>query len=85
MSERMTVEEIYAIVDSGNHLTFDYLVMCFVASFISAAGLVSDSSTIGFANDGFYELNCCLDTVSSGRLHACQPDHGTDSGHLLRP
>jgi uncharacterized hydrophobic protein (TIGR00271 family) len=46
VDDRMTVEEIYAIIDSQNHLTFDYIIMLFVASCIAAAGLVGDSSTI---------------------------------------
>ena len=35
MTDRMAVEEIYESVDSQCHLTFDYLLFCFVAAMIS--------------------------------------------------
>lgn len=44
MSDRMTAEEIFESIDSGSHLTFDYIAMVFVASVIAAVGLISDSS-----------------------------------------
>ncbi len=40
----MTVEEIYNIVDSQLHLTFDYLVYTVLASVIAAVGLATDSA-----------------------------------------
>lgn len=43
-TERQTIEEIYEIVDSGTHMTFDYLAFTFVAAIISAVGLITDSS-----------------------------------------
>ena len=43
-SDRMTTEEIFESIDSGSHLTFDYLAMVFVASLIAAVGLLTDSS-----------------------------------------
>jgi uncharacterized hydrophobic protein (TIGR00341 family) len=42
--DRMTVEEIYNIVDSQLHLTFDYLVYTVLASIIAAVGLATDSA-----------------------------------------
>eukprot|EP00466_Bigelowiella_natans_P013634 jgi/Bigna1/141504/aug1.63_g16212 len=43
-TERQTIEEIYEVVDSAIHLTFDYLAFTFVAAIISAVGLLTDSS-----------------------------------------
>ena len=43
-ADRMSIEEIFYSVDSGSHLTFDYLAMVVVAGSIAAAGLLSDSS-----------------------------------------
>ena len=40
----MAVEEIYEAVDSQSHLTFDYLLFCFVAAMISGVGLITESS-----------------------------------------
>lgn len=44
LSDRMTVEEIYEIIDGQSHLTFDYLAMICVAALIAAVGLITDSS-----------------------------------------
>ena len=44
VTDRMAVEEIYESVDSQCHLTFDYLLFCFVAAMISGVGLIQDSS-----------------------------------------
>jgi uncharacterized hydrophobic protein (TIGR00271 family) len=44
MSDRMTTEEIFESIDAQSHLTFDYILMTFVASLIAAVGLLTDSS-----------------------------------------
>tara|TARA_A100001015_G_scaffold240617_1_gene274418 strand:- start:647 stop:1942 length:1296 start_codon:yes stop_codon:yes gene_type:complete len=44
VSDRMTTQEILEQVDSGSHLTFDFLAMTAVASLIAAVGLLTDSS-----------------------------------------
>ena len=44
MSDRQTIAEIEETIDSGAHLTFDYVAMTFVAAMISAVGLCTDSA-----------------------------------------
>jgi len=44
MSDSLSYEEIYDIVDSQLHLTFDYLALCSVGAMIAGIGLLSDSS-----------------------------------------
>lgn len=48
--DRKTMEEIYQCVDSGVHLTFDYLCFIVVASCICAGGLITDSSVLVVAS-----------------------------------
>jgi len=43
-TDRLTTEEVYAIIDEGTHLTFDYLLNTFYAAMIAAVGLASDSA-----------------------------------------
>lgn len=45
MDDRMTVDEIDAFIDDGNHLTFNYMMLLFCASLIAGAGLIGDSAT----------------------------------------
>lgn len=42
--DRMTIEEIYSVIDEATHLTFDFLLNTFYAAMIAAVGLASDSS-----------------------------------------
>ncbi len=44
VTDRQTIEEIYEIVDSGMHLTFDYMALTVVAAMISGVGLLTNSS-----------------------------------------
>ncbi|GAB5373030.1 hypothetical protein AAMO2058_001715000 [Amorphochlora amoebiformis] len=44
IKERQTIEEIYEVVDSGIHLTFDYMAFTVVAAIIAGVGLLTDSS-----------------------------------------
>ena len=44
LDDRLTIEEIYSIVDEGTHLTFDYMLNTFYAAMIAALGLASDSA-----------------------------------------
>jgi len=44
MSDRLTYEEIYEIVDSQLHLTFDYLALNSVGAMIAGVGLLANSS-----------------------------------------
>merc|ERR1719436_1139242 len=43
-SDRLSYEEIYDMVDSQLHLTFDYLALIVVGAVIAGVGLLSDSS-----------------------------------------
>jgi len=42
--DRQTVREIESKIDSGNHLTFDYIAMTVVAATISSVGLLTGSA-----------------------------------------
>jgi uncharacterized hydrophobic protein (TIGR00271 family) len=44
MHGRLSIEEIYEIIDGDSHLTFDYLLNTAFAATISAVGLACDSS-----------------------------------------
>lgn len=44
MSDSLSYEEIYDIVDGQLHLTFDYLALCSVGAMIAGVGLLTDSS-----------------------------------------
>jgi len=44
ISDRLSYEEIYEIVDSQLHLTFDYLALSSVGAMIAGVGLLADSS-----------------------------------------
>ena len=44
ISNRQTIQEIEEAIDSGAHLTFDYVAMTAVAAMISAVGLCTDSA-----------------------------------------
>jgi uncharacterized hydrophobic protein (TIGR00271 family) len=44
MSDRLSYEEIYEIVDSQLHLTFDYLALSSVGAMIAGVGLLANSS-----------------------------------------
>lgn len=48
--DRKTIEEIHETVDSGYHLTFDYLCFIFVGSCICAGGLITNSSVLVVAS-----------------------------------
>jgi hypothetical protein len=50
ISDRMTVDEIAAFVDDGNHLTFNYIAQLTMASLIAGAGLLGDSATTVIAS-----------------------------------
>lgn len=50
VSERMTVDEISCFIDDGNHLTFNYMILLFMASLIAGTGLLTDSSTTVIAS-----------------------------------
>ncbi|RYH27786.1 DUF389 domain-containing protein [archaeon] len=45
VSDRMSVDEIAAFIDDGNHLTFNYIAQLAMASIIAGTGLLGDSST----------------------------------------
>ena len=44
VDDRLTVEEVYSVIDEGTHLTFDYMLNTFYAAMIAAIGLASDSA-----------------------------------------
>jgi len=44
IDDSLSYEEIYDIVDSQLHLTFDYLALCSVGAMIAGVGLLTDSS-----------------------------------------
>ncbi|KAL1515615.1 hypothetical protein AB1Y20_002234 [Prymnesium parvum] len=44
LSDRASFDEIYELVDNSSHLTFDFLLLCAVASIVCALGLVTDRS-----------------------------------------
>src|SRR4051812_16501901 len=44
--DRMSTEEIYELVDSNLHLTFDFLSILTVAAVIAAVGLITDSAVL---------------------------------------
>jgi uncharacterized hydrophobic protein (TIGR00271 family) len=50
ISERMTVDEIHAIIDDGNHLTFNYMALLLMASIIAGIGLLTNSDTTVIAS-----------------------------------
>lgn len=50
ISDRMTIDEIAAFIDDGNHLTFNYLAQLAMASLIPGAGLLADSATTVIAS-----------------------------------
>jgi uncharacterized hydrophobic protein (TIGR00271 family) len=50
IDDRMTIEEIYEIVDSQTHLTFDYCALTVCAAIIAGVGLLTDSSVLVVAS-----------------------------------
>jgi len=44
--DRMTLEEIFDIIDSGSTLSFDFLAFAIVAAWIAATGLLSNSAVV---------------------------------------
>lgn len=46
IDDRMTIEEIYELVDAQLHLTFDYIALSIVAASIASIGIISDSPVI---------------------------------------
>ena len=43
VQDRLSVEEIYEIIDGDSHLTFDFCLNTFYAAIIAALGLATDS------------------------------------------
>lgn len=50
VSERVTVEAIYAGISQNNNLSFDFLTLLIVASIISAAGLATNNPVVVVAS-----------------------------------
>eukprot|EP00981_Chlorochromonas_danica_P005346 scaffold1083_cov165-Ochromonas_danica.AAC.2 len=50
ISDRMTIDEIAAFVDDGNHLTFNFIAQLAMASLIAGAGLLGNSATTVIAS-----------------------------------
>lgn len=50
ISDRASLEEIYEVVDSANHLTFNYLGFILVAALIAAVGLATNSEAVVVAS-----------------------------------
>eukprot|EP01129_Flabellula_baltica_P016370 TRINITY_DN8687_c0_g1_i1.p1 TRINITY_DN8687_c0_g1~~TRINITY_DN8687_c0_g1_i1.p1 ORF type:complete len:360 (-),score=66.97 TRINITY_DN8687_c0_g1_i1:28-1086(-) len=46
LTDRVSTEEIFEIVDGQLHLTFDYLIMIIVASLIAGVGLATESAVL---------------------------------------
>jgi len=57
----MAVEEIYESVDSQCHLTFDYLLFCFVAAMISGVSVViSARFVVEWCRDLQHYVSCVI-------------------------
>eukprot|EP01001_Neometanema_parovale_P004817 NODE_1712_length_1631_cov_115.667772_g1632_i0.p1 GENE.NODE_1712_length_1631_cov_115.667772_g1632_i0~~NODE_1712_length_1631_cov_115.667772_g1632_i0.p1 ORF type:complete len:463 (+),score=63.63 NODE_1712_length_1631_cov_115.667772_g1632_i0:58-1389(+) len=68
MSDRMTIDEIYSVVDCQTHLTFDYLVSIVLAGTVCAVGLLTNSDSTVVASMIMSPLMGPILAVSLGSL-----------------